>query len=65
MSASKIQGMFRALRHRNFRLFLTGQLISLVGKWMQRVAMNWLIYRLTGSLLLLGAVDFLILLPTL
>lgn len=49
---------FRALRHRNFRLFFGGQLISLIGTWMQSVAQSWLIYRLTGSPALLGAVGF-------
>ncbi len=48
----------RALRHRNFRLFFTGQLISLTGTWMQQVAQSWLIYRLTHSALLLGAIGF-------
>ena len=45
----------RALRHRNFQLFFGGQLISLVGTWMQTVAQSWLVYRLTGSALLLGS----------
>ena len=45
---------FRALRHRNFRLFISGQIISLVGTWMQNVAESWLVYRLTHSELLLG-----------
>ena len=48
----------RALRHRNFQLFFSGQLISLVGTWMQSVAQSWLVYRLTGSSLKLGAVGF-------
>jgi MFS family permease len=48
----------RALRHRNFQLFFSGQLISLIGTWMQSVAQSWLVYRLTGSALLLGAVGF-------
>jgi MFS family permease len=48
----------RALRHRNFQLFFGGQLISLIGTWMQSVAQSWLVYRLTGSSLLLGAVGF-------
>jgi MFS family permease len=48
----------RALRHRNFQLFFSGQLISLIGTWMQSVAQAWLVYRLTGSPLLLGAVGF-------
>ena len=49
---------FRALRHRNFRLFFAGQLISLIGTWMQTVAQAWLVYRLTGSAVLLGTVAF-------
>lgn len=48
----------RSLRHRNFQLFFGGQLISLVGTWMQAVAQAWLVYRLTGSSLLLGTVGF-------
>ena len=48
----------RALRHRNFQLFFSGQLISLVGTWMQSIAQSWLVYRLTGSALLLGAAGF-------
>ena len=48
----------RALKHRNFQLFSGGQLISLVGTWMQNVAQAWLVYRLTGSSLLLGSVGF-------
>src|SRR5882672_9056419 len=47
--------LLRSLRHRNFRLFFSGQLVSLVGTWMQSVAQSWLVYRLTGSALLLGA----------
>ncbi len=50
--------MLRALRHRNYRLFFFGQLTSLIGSWMQTVAQSWLVYRLTGSSLLLGAVAF-------
>jgi MFS family permease len=48
----------RALRHRNFRLFFAGQLISLIGTWMQSVAQSWLVYSLTGSTVLLGLVGF-------
>jgi MFS family permease len=48
----------RALRSRNYRLFFAGQGISLIGTWMQRIAMSWLVYRLTNSPLLLGSVDF-------
>jgi MFS family permease len=50
--------LLRALRHRNYRLFMGGQLISLIGTWMQTVAESWLVYRLTGSALLLGVVGF-------
>jgi MFS family permease len=46
------------MKHRNFQLFFSGQLISLVGTWMQTVAQSWLVYRLTGSALLLGSVGF-------
>jgi MFS family permease len=51
-------GMFRALKNRNFQLFFGGQIISLVGTWMQTVAEAWLIYRLTGSGALLGLLGF-------
>src|SRR5271165_2397604 len=56
--ASRLQVAGRALRHRNFQLFFGGQLISLIGTWMQSVAQSWLVYRLTGSALLLGSVGF-------
>ena len=52
------QAAGRALRHRNFQLFFSGQLISLTGTWMQSVAQSWLVYKLTGSGLLLGSVGF-------
>src|SRR5512137_2139898 len=55
---SKLRMALRALRHRNYRLFFIGQLISLVGTWMQMVAQSWLVYRLTGSSFLLGAIGF-------
>lgn len=51
-------GTFRALKNRNFQLFFSGQIISLVGTWMQTVAEAWLIYRLTGSAALLGVLGF-------
>ena len=50
---------FAALRHRNYRLFFWGQLVSLIGTWMQSVAQNWLVYTLTNSALALGWVNFL------
>jgi MFS family permease len=53
-----LRATLRALRHRNFQLFFSGQLISLVGTWMQNIAQDWLVYRLTGSSLLLGVVGF-------
>jgi MFS family permease len=55
---------WRALRHRNFRLFFGGQSISLVGTWMTRIATAWLVYRLTKSALLLGTVSFVGQIPT-
>ena len=55
---------FRALRHPNFRLFFCGQSISLVGTWITRLATAWLVYRLTGSSLLLGVVSFAGQIPT-
>src|SRR5256886_8099323 len=55
---SRLAVTLRALQHRNFQLFFAGQLISLVGTWMQTVAQSWLVYRLTGSALLLGTVGF-------
>ena len=50
--------LVRALRHRNYRLFITGQAISLSGTWMQSVAESWLVFRLTGSSALLGFSSF-------
>jgi MFS family permease len=54
----RVPFVLRALRHRNYRLFFGGQLISLTGTWMQAVAQSWLVYRLTGSAVLLGLVGF-------
>src|ERR1700692_1535810 len=47
---------FASLRYRNFRLFFGGQLISLIGTWMQNTAQGWLVYELTGAKILLGVV---------
>jgi MFS family permease len=55
----------RALRSRNYRLFFSGQTVSLIGTWITRVATSWLVYRLTGSVLLLGVVGFCGQIPTL
>ena len=57
-AASRLSNTFRALRHRNFQLFFAGQFISLTGTWMQSVAQSWLVYRLTGSVVLLGMIGF-------
>jgi MFS family permease len=54
----ELSHILRALRYRNYRLFFSGQFISLVGTWMQTVAQAWLVYRLTGSAVLLGLVGF-------
>ena len=54
-----LKASLRALRHRNFQLFLSGQFISMIGTWMQSIAQDWLVYRLTGSSVLLGTVGFL------
>ena len=56
--SNRIRIALRALRHRNLRLFFVGQGISLVGTWMQQVAMSWLVYRLIDSALLLGVIGF-------
>src|ERR1044072_1969426 len=50
--------MWRALNHRNYKLFFSGQSISLIGTWMTRIATSWLVYRMTNSALLLGIVGF-------
>ncbi|MDX5422111.1 MAG: MFS transporter [Hymenobacteraceae bacterium] len=57
-SGGKLSDMFRALRSRNYKLFFMGQGISLIGTWMQQIALSWLVYRLTDSVFLLGAVTF-------
>ena len=53
-----VRTTLRALRHRNFQLFFSGQFVSLCGTWMQSVAQDWLVYRLTGSALLMSLVAF-------
>ena len=54
----KTPAALRAFRHPNFRLFFVGQSGSMIGTWMQQIAVSWLVYRLTGSALLLGLVGF-------
>jgi MFS family permease len=63
-AATGLRSIGRALRHRNYRLFFSGQSISLIGTWLTRVATSWLIYRLTGSALLLGVLGFAGQIPT-
>src|SRR2546429_1535026 len=62
LGASEEPGMgarlLRALRHRNYRLYFMGQGVSLIGTWLTQVATRWLVYRLTGSTVLLGVVAF-------
>ena len=53
-----LSNTFRALRHRNYRLFFAGQIISLIGTWMQNVAISWLVYRLTHDEFILGLTTF-------
>ncbi|MDQ6785242.1 MAG: MFS transporter [Acidobacteriota bacterium] len=57
-NGSKFPATFRALKHRNFQLFFAGQFISLIGTWMQTVAQSWLVYKITGSVALLGLIGF-------
>jgi len=60
----RLRAIGRALRHRNYRLFFAGQGISLIGTWLTRVATSWLVYRLSGSGLVLGLVGFAAQIPT-
>jgi MFS family permease len=55
---ARVRTTTRALKHRNFRLFIIGQLLSVTGTWIQTVAQSWLVYRLTGSSVMLGLVGF-------
>jgi len=59
-----LSNIVRSLRYRNFRLFFYGQSISLIGTWIQRITVPWLVYRLTGSVFLLGLVGFAGQIPT-
>lgn len=61
---STLKTIFHALRYRNFRVFFTGQSVSLVGAWIQHVAVSWLIFRLTGSAFMLGVAGFAGQIPT-
>ena len=59
-----LRWLLRSFRYRNYRLFFGGQSISLIGTWLQNIAVNWLVYRLTNSALLLGVVGFAGQIPT-
>ena len=61
----ELSQMFSALKYRNFRLYFEGQLISVIGTWIQQIAMGWLAYRLTGSVLILATVYFMEQIPML
>jgi MFS family permease len=63
-SAPRWRFLLRALEHRNYRLFFSGQSLSLIGTWMTRIATSWLVYRLTGSAWMLGLIGFLGQIPT-
>lgn len=65
ISPTSVQNIFRALKYRNYRYYFWGQSISLIGTWVQNIAMSWLVYRLTGSALLLGSVVFALQIPSL
>ncbi len=61
---SSLKNIFRTLKYRNYRLYFSGQSLSLIGTWIQMLAMSWLVYRLTGSAFILGLVGFLSRIPT-
>ena len=62
---ARVKNTFRALRQRNYRLFFIGQGISLIGSWIQNIAMSWLVYSLTNSAMMMGTITFINALPTL
>jgi len=60
----EIRSVLRALKYRNYKLFFSGQIISLIGTWMQQIALSWLVYSMTGSAFILGVVGFSSQVPT-
>src|SRR5512137_1218083 len=64
INSSRIKIVFRSLKYRNYRLFFGGQSLSLIGTWMQRIAMPWMVYHMTQSAFLLGVVSFAGQIPT-
>jgi MFS family permease len=65
LARQQLASTFKALKNRNFRLYFSGQLVSLSGSWMQQVALSWLVYRLTDSAFMLGVIGFARLVPML
>jgi MFS family permease len=65
ISPDSFRNIFRGLKYRNYRYYFWGQSVSLIGTWVQNIAMSWLVYRLTGSALLLGTVVFALQIPSL
>lgn len=61
---SAVKDIFSSLRSRNYRIYFIGQGVSLIGTWMQNIALSWLVYRLTGSVFLLGLIGFTSQIPT-
>ena len=57
-NSTSLKIIFRSFQHRNYRLFFSGQIISLTGSWMQYVAIAWLVYRITDSVAMLGLIGF-------
>ena len=57
--------MFKALKSKNFKLFFYGQSVSVIGTWMQKTAVSWMVYSITGSVFLLGLATFLSMIPSL
>jgi MFS family permease len=62
--STRAKTVFRSLKYRNYRLFFSGQSVSLIGTWMQRIALPWVVYHMTGSAFLLGVVGFAGQIPT-
>ncbi len=65
INPDSFRNIFRGLKYRNYRYYFWGQSVSLIGTWVQNIAMSWLVYRLTGSALLLGSVVFALQIPSL
>jgi MFS family permease len=65
INLKRLGNIFRSLRYRNYRLYFAGQSVSLIGTWIQRIALPWLVYRLTDSPFMLGVVAFASQIPTL